>query len=81
MTEKLKLKNCPFCGGKAFATRTSVNDFDDRPKCYWVVSCKDCNIEGQNFFYTHDDFDSKPHNKEQYLECKQKAIEAWNKRA
>jgi len=80
MSEELELKNCPFCGGEAGINQSEYNDFDDHPHYYWSGYCMICQIEGKKFYYSHDDFDETPNDEEEYLLCKSKAIEAWNKR-
>lgn len=65
MTE-LKLRNCPFCGGKAKLRITSeiCHGFDGGQVKIdgWKVACQNCGIETS-------------------LENRETAVEKWNRRA
>ena len=64
-----KLKACPFCGGNAQLVTDRVNSNNGKPFSY--IFCKDCKAHSYEYF--DDAFSGQP--------CKERAIEAWNKRS
>ena len=89
--ENIKLKPCPFCGDTEdlqILNQGDCVDFDCHYNCdkqkeklfgqlahTWFVNCPTCGTCGPDF-YIGGEFGKKTDE-----ECKQAAIEAWNKRA
>lgn len=61
---EIKLKPCPFCGGKPY-TYTAITIESGKKRVCWVVHCKQCHLNYPAF-------------KKCYAE--EGAIEAWNRR-
>ncbi len=63
-----KLKQCPFCGGKAAIRTSATNAIPKHVRAYCY--CKKCLSTGESFIDYEDDGT-----------CVFKAVEAWNRRA
>lgn len=74
-----KLRECPFCGGKAELRHCQRElPFSEIQDNFFVI-CKKCGcspfwFSGVNLFYTEPGITKA-------IELEQKAIEAWNRRA
>ena len=73
MTEKLKLKNCPFCG-----EAVEIHSFAN-PKYYFTVKCKGCGVSADYFKGTTSFNKGKTESENAKLN-KLATIKAWNNR-
>ena len=76
MTE---LRNCPFCGGKAYFNLISMERQAGVQSFEYEIKCKECSMKIPQTFYTSFSFYANGEIKVT-LDEREKAIKAWNKR-
>ena len=72
MSETLKLKPCPFCGGEAVAKAVNRN----YGLTIWC-QCKECGARTEGYCPTTNNEDTTIDNIE---DCKNRALDRWNRR-
>ena len=70
----MELKNCPFCGGKAYLERSHRAFINAQPAKVCFVRCTECNARSGRVNIL--DYGHSSHSKE----AEEKAIEMWNRR-
>ena len=70
----MELKNCPFCGGKAYLERSHRAFINAQPAKVCFVRCTECNARSGRVKIS--DYGHSSHS----IEAEEKVVEMWNRR-